>query len=307
MRLAELSGLSHPFLSQLERGHARPSMVSLERIARALGSSQLELIAAAGTGNIGLTLDIWHLYTSGGTNADLDALTRDQIGIVHVNDAPAGIDRDEQQDLVRALPLATGVLDIVPFMQKLKTLGFDGPVMPEPFSKSLEELAASDPLAAANETARSMNALWDAAGVGETPPCPPQKPPGPSLGPAFPTSSLSDFALVTQLDLVARLAHETPGVAWLFGDDDVEVARFDADRRRNTLVNLTYQPLQHVGATPLESADLDDGVALAAFVRRGGVAGRGGPGAPAGGGRGGPPPPRPTEIASFRASDRASR
>ena len=126
----------------------------------------LGLIDAAGTGNIGLTLDIWHLYTSGGTTADLDHLARDQIGIVHVNDAPAGIDGDEQQDLVRALPLATGVLDIVPFMQKLKALGFDGPVMPEPFSKSLEELAASDPLAAANETARSMNALWDAAGLG---------------------------------------------------------------------------------------------------------------------------------------------
>jgi transcriptional regulator with XRE-family HTH domain len=46
VRLAELSELSHPFLSQLERGHARPSMVSLERIARALGSSQIELIAA---------------------------------------------------------------------------------------------------------------------------------------------------------------------------------------------------------------------------------------------------------------------
>lgn len=125
----------------------------------------LELIDAAGTGNIGLTLDIWHLYTSGGTNADLDALTGDQIDIVHVNDAPAGIDRDEQQDLVRALPLATGVLDIVPFMQKLQVLGFDGPVMPEPFSKPLEDLAAADPLAAANETARSMNALWAAAGL----------------------------------------------------------------------------------------------------------------------------------------------
>lgn len=47
MQLAELCELSHPFLSQLERGRARPSMVSLEKIARALGSSQLELIAAA--------------------------------------------------------------------------------------------------------------------------------------------------------------------------------------------------------------------------------------------------------------------
>ncbi len=47
MELARLAQLSHPFLSQLERGQARPSMVSLERIARALGSSQIELIAAA--------------------------------------------------------------------------------------------------------------------------------------------------------------------------------------------------------------------------------------------------------------------
>jgi transcriptional regulator with XRE-family HTH domain len=47
VRLAALTELSHPFLSQLERGHARPSMVSLERIARALGTSQIELMAAA--------------------------------------------------------------------------------------------------------------------------------------------------------------------------------------------------------------------------------------------------------------------
>lgn len=46
VQLAALAELSHPFLSQLERGRARPSMVSLEKIARALGSSQLELIAA---------------------------------------------------------------------------------------------------------------------------------------------------------------------------------------------------------------------------------------------------------------------
>jgi transcriptional regulator with XRE-family HTH domain len=45
-QLAERSDLSHPFLSQLERGLARPSIGSLERIVRALGSSQLELFAA---------------------------------------------------------------------------------------------------------------------------------------------------------------------------------------------------------------------------------------------------------------------
>jgi transcriptional regulator with XRE-family HTH domain len=46
VQLAERAGLSHPFLSQLERGHTRASMVSLERIAVALETSQIELLAA---------------------------------------------------------------------------------------------------------------------------------------------------------------------------------------------------------------------------------------------------------------------
>lgn len=45
VQLAESSELSHPFLSQLERGLARPSIASLEKIARALESSQVELLA----------------------------------------------------------------------------------------------------------------------------------------------------------------------------------------------------------------------------------------------------------------------
>lgn len=47
VQMAAAADLSHPFLSQLERGLARPSMLSLEKIARALGSSQLELISGA--------------------------------------------------------------------------------------------------------------------------------------------------------------------------------------------------------------------------------------------------------------------
>jgi transcriptional regulator with XRE-family HTH domain len=35
--LGRLAGLSHPFLSQVERGLARPSIASVERIAHALG------------------------------------------------------------------------------------------------------------------------------------------------------------------------------------------------------------------------------------------------------------------------------
>lgn len=46
VRLAEATDLSHPFLSKIERGLAQPSLGSLRRIALALETSPIELIAA---------------------------------------------------------------------------------------------------------------------------------------------------------------------------------------------------------------------------------------------------------------------
>ena len=124
----------------------------------------MELVAAIGTGNVGVMLDSWHLYTSGGTLADLERLTNHDVIVVHVNDAPAGIARDDQIDTVRTLPMETGVIDLVGFMRALREMGYDGPVMPEPFSQRINDLAATDPEAAAREAARSMDALWRAMG-----------------------------------------------------------------------------------------------------------------------------------------------
>ena len=89
----------------------------------------LELGQVIGTGNVGLLLDCWHWYTSGGTVPELLALRPEQVVYVHVNDAPAGIDRDAQVDNVRCLPGETGVIDIVGFLQALQTIGYDGPVL----------------------------------------------------------------------------------------------------------------------------------------------------------------------------------
>ena len=50
VELAQRCGLSHPFLSQVERDLANPSIRSLGQIARALGTSQLELLAPHGEG-----------------------------------------------------------------------------------------------------------------------------------------------------------------------------------------------------------------------------------------------------------------
>jgi sugar phosphate isomerase/epimerase len=117
----------------------------------------LALCAATGTGNVGLLLDVWHLYTSHGTLDDARKLTRDDVVTVHINDAPAGIAIDEQIDNVRALPGETGIIDIKGFLEALQAIGYDGPVTAEPFSQRLRALPPEE---AVRETAAAMNKVW---------------------------------------------------------------------------------------------------------------------------------------------------
>ncbi len=99
----------------------------------------LELAAEMGP-NTGVLLDCWHWYTSHSTLAQIEALRPEQVVLVHVNDAPAGIAIDEQQDGVRELPARTGVIDIAGFLGALRSIGYHGPVIPEPFAKELNAL-----------------------------------------------------------------------------------------------------------------------------------------------------------------------
>ncbi|HQY93557.1 sugar phosphate isomerase/epimerase family protein [Caldilinea sp.] len=125
----------------------------------------MQLAADIGTGNVGLLLDAWHLYTSGDDLDVLDSLTSANVVSVHINDAPVGIPRDELADTVRCLPLETGVIDLVGFMRKLAELGYDGPVTTEPFNQRLNDLAADDPQAAAQQVSHAMDRLWQASGL----------------------------------------------------------------------------------------------------------------------------------------------
>lgn len=126
-------------------------------------AGMLELAEAIGTGNVGLLLDAWHLYTSGGRIADLDKITAEDIVTVHVNDAPTGLTLATYIDHDRRLPMETGVIDLPGFMGKLRKLGYDGPITPEPFSQRVNAIA--DPLEAAQLTAEYMDQLWRASGL----------------------------------------------------------------------------------------------------------------------------------------------
>lgn len=99
----------------------------------------LDLGAATGCSNVGLLVDCWHWYVTGGTQAQLEALSPEQIVHVHINDAPQK-PVDEQIDNQRLLPGTTGVIDLGAFFAALRAVGYAGPVAVEPFDKSLPAL-----------------------------------------------------------------------------------------------------------------------------------------------------------------------
>lgn len=119
----------------------------------------LELSNNIGTGNTGILLDSWHWYTAHGNLAELAQLNNEQIVYVHVNDAPANKDIDEQVDNRRMLPAASGVIDIAGFMQALQRIHYDGPVVVEPFNAEHAALPAHERV---QTTRESLRAIWPA-------------------------------------------------------------------------------------------------------------------------------------------------
>ncbi len=107
--------------------------------------------------NCGLLLDSWHWYTSLGTVEEILALRPDQVVYVHINDAPAGIPIEQHQDFNRCLPGETGVIDLAGFLGALRTIGYDGPVTPEPFIDTFKE---KPPREVANLVGAGLLAAW---------------------------------------------------------------------------------------------------------------------------------------------------
>ena len=115
-----------------------------------------------GINNVGLLVDIFHLFTSHTDVAEVRNLSNAQVVNVHVNDAVAGRSADEQIDFERTLPAETGLTDIAGFLQALDAIGYDGPVTVEPFNQRIRDLAPAD---AARETAESLTKSWQLAGL----------------------------------------------------------------------------------------------------------------------------------------------
>lgn len=119
------------------------------------------LIAAIGTGNVGLVLDSWHWWTAGDTEAALLQLRNEDVVAVDLNDAPTGLTLEQQQDGQRELPAATGVLPVAKFLNALRQIGCNAPIRAEPFNKSLNALEDDAACAATIAALRKAMALME--------------------------------------------------------------------------------------------------------------------------------------------------
>lgn len=117
-----------------------------------------ELIADTGASNVGVILDSFHWFTAAETQDDLADLTDADIVSVDLNDAPADRALDQQLDLDRRLPGATGVIDLDGFVAGVRAAGYTGPVKVEPFLASLAEQPIDDVLA---DVSRRLHAAID--------------------------------------------------------------------------------------------------------------------------------------------------
>lgn len=118
----------------------------------------LSLGEAIGTGNCGVILDSWHWDLAGQVFDDFDKLTYPGMAVAaHIADAPANVPADEQEDLLRRLPGTTGIINIEAFFAGLRKVGFDGPVIVEPFEKFLSGVPTEESFKIAM---KAMNRVW---------------------------------------------------------------------------------------------------------------------------------------------------
>jgi len=120
------------------------------------------LIKMTGAPNVGLLLDVWDLYVSGGSIENLRSLSGRQIIAVQLANAPAEAPLAGMSEQCRLLPGQDGQIDLAAVLSLLSERGYDGPVTPVPSRATLDSTRRDAAVRAAGE---GMARLWAAAGL----------------------------------------------------------------------------------------------------------------------------------------------
>lgn len=101
----------------------------------------LALVAQCNEPNVGVCLDLFHYYTGPSKLEDLQLLTSQNLTHVQISDL-AGVPREMATDCDRVLP-GDGGFQLRPIMQRLRTMGYEGPVSLEIMNPILWQIKAS--------------------------------------------------------------------------------------------------------------------------------------------------------------------
>lgn len=122
----------------------------------------LMLVGMVGASNIGVAVDAWQIFASGGSFDPLRKLSSAQIVTVRLADAAADATPGEAEETSRLLPGETGVIDSAGLLQQLAEAGFDGPVTP---TVNPARLAGLGRQAILKQTRDAFDAVWKQAGL----------------------------------------------------------------------------------------------------------------------------------------------
>jgi 2-keto-myo-inositol isomerase len=109
--------------------------------------SGLEVVRAADHPNGKLLIDIFHTFRGGSPAEDFKLPQGKEVGLVHMNDVPAG-DLGQMNDSHRVMPGA-GVLPLTECLSNLRAKGYDGALSVEVFSQDWWQRPAEETAAAA--------------------------------------------------------------------------------------------------------------------------------------------------------------
>jgi len=124
------------------------------------------LIAAASAQNcVGFKLDAFHWYTSGAGLLNIEKLSPEEVLYVEINDGLKGdYNRFTLPEFQRELPSATGTINLVGMLRKLDAMGFQGPVVVEPWNAPLREMRPEE---AVKTVKLALDSCLDRAGIND--------------------------------------------------------------------------------------------------------------------------------------------
>ena len=119
-------------------------------------SDALSIIRMTGKDNVGLLVDTWHHYAMGSTVEELAEAKKEEIFVVHTSDCPACLPGTAERARSYLPGDGNGVVPIVPMLEILDHIGYDGVFSVETFAPEYAEMPVPEYLREAKKKTLSV-------------------------------------------------------------------------------------------------------------------------------------------------------